>query len=148
MHLIQRYTDEYADELLCFLENCLPESGRKLDLNGKHKMYLNVSQNFEAFWIMLDGKKVIGTAALKKIDESCCELKSLYLYKKFQGRGLGRSLLETVIAEAKRNGYREMYLDTLSSSTRAITLYEKAGFVITERYNKNPDADLFMVLEI
>lgn len=148
MHLIQRYTDEYADELLCFLENCLPESGRKLDLNGKHKMYLNVSQNFEAFWIMLDGKKVIGTAALKKIDESCCELKSLYLYKRFQGRGLGRSLLETVIAEAKRNGYREMYLDTLSSSTRAITLYEKAGFVITERYNKNPDADLFMVLEI
>lgn len=148
MHLIQRYTDEYADELLYFLGNCLPESGRKLDLNGKHKMYLNVSQNFEAFWIMLDGKKVIGTAALKKIDESCCELKSLYLYKKFQGRGLGRSLLETVIAEAKRNGYREMYLDTLSSSTRAITLYEKAGFVITERYNKNPDADLFMVLEI
>lgn len=41
-----------------------------------------------------------------------------------------------------------MYLDTLSSSTRAITLYEKAGFVITERYNENRDADIFMVLEI
>lgn len=107
MYPIQRYTDEYADELLYFLGNCLPESGRKLDLNGKHKMYLNVSQNFEAFWIMLDGKEVIGTAALKK-----------------------------------------MYLDTLSSSTRAITLYEKAGFVITERYNANRDADIFMVLEI
>ena len=51
MYPIQRYTDEYADELLYFLGNCLPESGRKLDLNGKHKMYLNVSQNFEAFWI-------------------------------------------------------------------------------------------------
>lgn len=148
MYQIQRYNAEYADELLYFLGNCLPESGRKLDLNGKHKSYLNVSRNFEAFWIMLDGKEVIGTAALKKMDEHCCELKSLYLYKRFQGRGFGRNLLETVIAEAKRTGYREMYLDTLSSSTRAITLYEKAGFVITERYNENRDADLFMVLEI
>ena len=103
-------------------------------------MYLNVSRNFEAFWIMLDGKEVIGTAALKKIDEFCCE--------RFQGRGLGANLRETVIAEAKRTGYREMYLDTLSTSTRAITLYEKAGFAITERYNENRDADLFMVLEI
>lgn len=94
------------------------------------------------------GDGIIRERQAAKKDEHCCELKSLYLYKRFQGRGLGRNLLETVIAEAKRTGYREMYLDTLSTSTRAITLYEKAGFAITERYNENRDADLFMVLEI
>ena len=55
-------------------------------------------------------------------------------------------LLKTVIEEAARSGYREMYLDTLSTSARALILYEKAGFVRTERYNENYDADIFMVL--
>ena len=97
---------------------------------------------------MLDGEEIIGTTALKRMDERRCELKALYLYKRFQERGLGRMLLKTVIEEASRSGYREMYLYTLSTSVRALTLYEKAGFVRTERYNENYDADIFMVLEI
>lgn len=43
-------------------------------------------------------------------------------------------------------GYREMYLDTLSTSTKVIRLYEEMGFAVTERYNTNEVADLFMVL--
>ena len=121
---------------------------RKLDLDQKHKSYLDVQHCFDSFWIMLDGEEIIGTAALKRMDECRCELKSLYLYERFQGRGLGRMLLKTVIEEAVRSGYREMYLDTLSTSARALILYEKAGFVRTERYNKNYDADIFMVLKL
>ncbi|WP_333860533.1 hypothetical protein [Clostridium sp.] len=37
-----------------------------------------------------------------------------------------------------------MYLDTLSSSERAIKLYQKNGFVKTVRYNDNMAADVFM----
>ena len=40
----------------------------------------------------------------------------------------------------------QKYLDTLSSSKRAVHLYEKAGFEQTERYNDNYTADIFMVL--
>ena len=40
------------------------------------------------------------------------------------------------------------YLDTLSSSKRAVHLYEKAGFEQTERYNDNYTADIFMVLNL
>ena len=97
---------------------------------------------------MLDSGEIIGTAGLKRLDEGRCELKSLYLYERYQGRGLGRKLLETVILEARIADYKEMYLDTLSSSQRALALYEKAGFVITERYNENCAADIFMVLKL
>ena len=148
MYLIQKLNDQYTEKLISFLRRCLPESGRKLDLDQKHKSYLDVQHCFDAFWIMLDREEIIGTAALKRMDECRCELKSLYLYERFQGRGLGRKLLETVIEEAAQSGYREMYLDTLSTSARALTLYEKAGFVRTERYNENYDADIFMVLEL
>lgn len=148
MYLIQKFNDQYTEKLISFLRRCLPESGRKLDLDQKHKSYLDVQHCFDAFWIMLDREEIIGTAALKRMDECRCELKSLYLYERFQGRGLGRKLLETVIEEVAQSGYREMYLDTLSTSARALTLYEKAGFVRTERYNENYDADIFMVLEL
>ena len=148
MYLIQKFNDQYTEKLISFLRRCLPESGRKLDLDQKHKSYLDVQYCFDAFWIMLDGEEIIGTAALKRMDERRCELKSLYLYERFQGRGLGRMLLKTVIEEAARSGYREMYLDTLSTSARALIMYEKAGFVRTERYNENYDADIFMVLKL
>ena len=88
------------------------------------------------------------TAGFKRLDEGRCELKSLYLYERYQGSGLGRKLLEPVILEARRADYSEMYLDTLSSSKRALALYEKAGFVLTERYNENRAADIFMVLKL
>ena len=148
MYPIQKFNDQYTEKVISFLRCCLPESGRKLDLDQKHKSYLDVQHCFDTFWIMLDGEEIIGTAALKRMDERRCELKFLYLYKRFQGKGLGRKLLETVIREAARSGYREMYLDTLSTSARALILYEKAGFVRTERYNENYDADIFMVLKI
>ena len=148
MYPIQKFNDQYTEKVISFLRCCLPESGRKLDLDQKHKSYLDVQHCFDAFWIMLDGEEIIGTAVLKRMDECRCELKSLYLYERFQGRGLGRMLLKTVIEEAVRSGYREMYLDTLSTSARALILYEKVGFVRTERYNENYDADIFMVLKL
>ena len=148
MYPIQKFNDQYTEKVISFLRCCLPESGRKLDLDQKHKSYLDVQHCFDAFWIILDGEEIIGTAALKRMDECRCELKSLYLYERFQGRGLGRKLLETVIEEAVCSDYREMYLDTLSISRRALSLYEKVGFVRTERYNENYDADIFMVLKL
>jgi ribosomal protein S18 acetylase RimI-like enzyme len=56
--------------------------------------------------------------------------------------------LKNAILKAKQEGYKEMYLDTLSSSKKAISLYEKMGFVRTERYNANNIADVFMVLKL
>lgn len=50
------------------------------------------------------------------------------------------------IAYAKEYGYEKMYLDSLSTSKKAIALYRKTGFVDTERYNKNKHSDVFMVL--
>lgn len=148
MCTIQKYKRQYHDKLLQFLEICLPQSGRGFELNGRHKMYNDVSEYFEHFWCLFDDEGIIGTAALKKLNSRQCELKSLYLLEQYHKKGLGRLLLNTAIQEAKRNGYGEKYLDTLSSSKRAVHLYEKAGFEQTERYNDNYTADIFMVLNL
>ncbi len=147
MFTIKEYNSEYNNCLLHFLEICLPQSGRSLELTGRHKMYCNIDEFFEYFWCLFDGKDIIGTVALKKLNDERCELKSLYLLEQYHKKGLGCGLLKTAILKARQDGYKEMYLDTLSSSTKAVSLYEKMGFVRTERYNTNDKADIFMVLK-
>lgn len=144
MITICKFEEAYYEELILFLEKCLPESGRQLELNGRHKTYRNIGKVFDVFWCLFDEKNVIGTVALKKIDSTKCELKSLYLLQKYHGKKWGYRLLETAIRKAQEMGYREMYLDTLSTSTKAIRLYEEMGFTVTKRYNTNEVADLDM----
>lgn len=142
------YEDKYQNDLIQFLKKCLPQSGRCLDLEGRHSVYLKVQKTFEHFWCLFDDSEMVGTVALKRLDSLRCELKSLYLAERYQGIGLGHDLLETAIKEAKREGYAEMFLDTLATSRRALALYERSGFVRIDRYNENEKADIFMRLEI
>ena len=122
MFMIRKYEAQYQNRLFQFLEICLPQSGRKFEPNGRHKMYNNVPGYFEHFWCLFDGEDMIGTAALKKLDSGRCELKALYLLEKYHKKGLGRRLLNTAIQKAQQDGYAEIYLDTLSSSRRAVRL--------------------------
>ena len=142
------YEQHFDAALLSFLEQCLPESGRALELAGRHSFYLAIPQYFRAFWCMSDGETIIGTSAVKELNPEDCELKSLYLLEKYHYRGLGRALLQTAIDYAKKAGYQKMYLDSLSTSTDALVLYRKMGFRDTASYNNNPHADVFMVLEL
>lgn len=143
-----KYQKEYELFLIDFLEKCLPESGRVLDISGRHSFYKNIEKYFKAFWCMFDQEKVIGTVAVKELDDKSCELKSLYLFEQYHGRGYGKCLLEKAITYAKESGYEKMYLDSLSTSKKAISLYRKVGFVETERYNQNEHSDVFMILDL
>lgn len=147
MFTIQSYDIKYQNYLVRFLQECLPQSGRKLELTGRHKIYCNINDSFEDFWCLFDDENIIGTVALKRLDARRCELKSLYLLEKYHGMKLGCQLLQTAIRKAQQDGYQEILLDTLSSSKKAISLYEKAGFIRTERYNTNYTADVFMSLK-
>ncbi|MEA4934946.1 MAG: GNAT family N-acetyltransferase [Lawsonibacter sp.] len=79
-----------------------------------------------------------GCAALRPMDQGCCELKRLYVRPQFRGHGLGRKLADQIIADAREIGYSHMLLDTLSFLKDAIALYPKLGFYEVERYNNSP----------
>ncbi len=136
-------TEQEQNEVLNFLEEVLPESGRNLDADAI-KQYVKSLEEFEKVWCLYDGATLIGTVGVRRLDETNCELKALYLYSKYHGQGMGYQLLVTALEEAKRAGFEAMYLDTISTSERAIRLYKAVGFTEIEQYKETIRSDVFM----
>jgi len=72
-----------------------------------------------------DSEKPAGTIALRRLSEESCEAKRLFVSPDFRGQGLGRALLNRIIAETRSMGYRTMYGDSLPSMIDARTLYRE-----------------------
>ena len=73
----------------------------------------------------------VGCCALIRLDDTTFEVAKMAVNPAWQGRGLGRKLLEHVIQEARRLGAKRLYLETNSRLVPAIRLYESLGFAIS-----------------
>ena len=82
------------------------------------------------------GGEAVGVVALRRFGEGVAEMKRLYLGDAARGLGAGRMLAEQVVVSARSLGYRSLRLDTATSMTAAIRLYESMGF----RRLAEPDA--------
>lgn len=80
----------------------------------------------------------IGCVGIRKLDKKISELKRMYVKKEFRNKGIGKKLLQSAIEESKKLGYEKIQLDTISTMTEAISLYEKFGFAEISSYRYNP----------
>ncbi len=94
-------------------------------------------------------EEIAGCVALRKLSDSICEGKRLYVKPQFRGLGIGRKLVESVIEEARKMGFSRMRGDTLASMKAAQALYASLGFKQIEPYCYNPiEGAIFIELEL
>lgn len=70
-----------------------------------------------------------GVVALKPVDDEVAEVKRLYVRPSARGHGIGRGLLECLLAHAREQGYRTVRLETMRFMAEARALYDALGFV-------------------
>lgn len=100
-----------------------PESVHALDVAG-------LAAPEVTFWTVREGKALLGCGALKELDRTHGEIKSMRTARAHLRRGVARLLLDHVLAEARRRGYRRVSLETGSPAAFAPArrLYCRAGF--------------------
>jgi GNAT superfamily N-acetyltransferase len=80
----------------------------------------------------------VGCGGLRRISDTACEMKRLYVCANHRGAGVGRAIAEALIEQARQLGYQTMLLDTLPSMNKAQDLYKILGFRPTTAYRYNP----------
>ena len=106
-----------------------PESKHALDLDGLRRPEIT-------FWTVLDGDTIVGCGALKRLDATHAEVKSMRTRPARTRGGIASLLLRHIIDEATRMGFRRLSLETGSAEffRPARGLYEKFGFTYCEPF--------------
>ena len=93
------------------------------------------------------GDDIVGTVALKHQGAGVFELTKMAVTAHAQGAGVGTALLCAAIGRYGSEGGCRLYLESHSSLATALSLYETAGFVHSERPapSEYDRSDVYMV---
>ena len=122
-----------------------PESVHALDLDELRAPEIT-------FWTLWEGDELLCCGALKEIDSTHGEIKSMHTAAKARGCGLARKMVEHILSQARARGYTRLSLETGSfdAFTPARSLYADFGFQPTEpfgEYTLDPNS-AYMTLEL
>jgi len=119
--------------------------GELYDIDDLEQIYFD---NRGIFLVMTDRNQIIGTGAIRRLDDTICELKRVWLLLEYHGKGLGYRMIQELLAFARETGYQRIRLETdRSGQRRAYDLYKRLGFYEIPRYSDNEDdAAMEMVL--
>ena len=84
------------------------------------------------FWSAWAGDELLGCGALKELDSTSGEVKSMRTAVVHRGKGVGSRLLEHIFREARRRAYEHLYLETgaMPEFAPARALYARYGFEV------------------
>jgi putative acetyltransferase len=100
-----------------------PGSVHALDLEALRHPSMTV-------WAVWKGEELMGCGALKALDGTHGEVKSMRTAARFQRNGVATALMRHILREARARGYRRLSLETGTPDAfaPARALYERFGF--------------------
>ena len=115
------------------------------DLDEYQRGYV---ENGGTFLVLCENGRIIGTGALRWLEDGVGEIKRVWLLPEYQGQGLGYRMMMALLAAARERGYHTVRLETSPAyQARAVAFYKQLGFYEIPRYGDDPD-DVGMELKL
>jgi putative acetyltransferase len=105
-----------------------------------------VAEGRGAFLVAYLGSAPVGCGAVRAIGEAVGEIKRMYVSPAVRGRGVGRSVLDALEAEARRLGMRRLVLETGVRQREALALYRRVGYLPIPAFGEYLDSPLSVCL--
>jgi len=106
-----------------------PESVHALDIEALRRPEIT-------FWSVWEGDELLGCGALKELDPQHAEIKSMRTSARHLRKGVAKYLLNYILEEARRRGFRRLSLETgsMKAFEPARSLYANFGFKYCEPF--------------
>jgi len=75
--------------------------------------------------------EIIGTGAIRRLDNRECEMVRMFVASTYRGRGIGRAIADGLIKFALSAGYDQVRLSSNNTLAASHRLYESMGFQST-----------------
>jgi len=140
--LVVAETQDHWRQARQFVEEYAASLGVDLSFQNFEHEVEHLSSEYAApigvFFLAEENDVYVGCIGLRRFANGVGEIKRLYVSPAGRGHGLGRLLVEGVLAAGKQLGYARLVLDTLPSMKEAQKLYASCGFTTTAPYRFNP----------
>ena len=138
MSLLQICEDDLTGKkIIDFLQEHLENMHEITPPQSIHALDLEALRSPDiTFWTAWEGNELLGCGALKELDATSGEIKSMRTAKTYRRRGVASKMLEHMIKEAEQRGYNYLNLETgaLPEFAPARALYIRYGFEYREPF--------------
>jgi len=122
----------------------LEESIAKFSAQGKLSEMDDVQSNYfdngGTFLVTVKAGLIIGTGAIKYLEDGVCEIKRLWLLAEYHGHRFGYRMIQELFKIARQKGYKTIRLETDPViQKRAVDFYKRLGFYEIPRFGDDPD---------
>lgn len=120
-----------------FVEHDAPQEGTVYSDPTTDNLFELFKEPRSVLWVAENEEhEVLGCSGVyptEGLAGNCAELVKVYVSKEARGTGVGKALMQKSIASAAELGYTQLYLESLSAFSKAVSIYEKLGFIRLEQ---------------
>jgi GNAT superfamily N-acetyltransferase len=132
---IVAFEERHTEGVIALIGGIFAEYGLTFDLPGYDADLTQILGTYcragGGFWVLEDGRHVIGSVGVLPLSPAEIEIKRVYLAASLRGQGWGRSLVEHAISWAAERGHTRVRLWSDVKFQRSHGMYERLGFVRT-----------------
>ncbi|MFA5135934.1 MAG: GNAT family N-acetyltransferase [Patescibacteria group bacterium] len=107
----------------------------KLALKSRSESYFKSIIHQDTILVACENNSLVGFIQFGKVDYESIKttnrdikLDKIYVASNYQGKGIGKKLVETMLKHKRLSGIENIYVDVFMKNQKALSLYEKYGF--------------------